>query len=162
MKTLFLARHAKSSWKFPELADHDRPLNKRGQRDKVTMAHRLKVMGISVDSVHSSTAVRAADFAKVISNELSVPLFLDRDFYTFDSRALLSALVALPEEKTSLLVVGHNPAMTDVVNWLTGQAVENVPTSGVAKISFKLESWGGLYENCGQLDHLWKPKDISV
>lgn len=159
MKTLFLARHAKSSWKFPDLADHDRPLNKRGQRDKSTMALRLKAMGIVIDAVHSSTAVRAAELAKVVSNEFSVPLFLDRNFYTFDSRAFLNALVALPEEQTSLMVVGHNPAITDVLNWLTGETIENVPTAGIAKISFKLESWSGLYENCGQLDNLWKPKD---
>jgi phosphohistidine phosphatase len=146
MRRLLLIRHAKSSWKFPDLDDHERPLNKRGQRDVLTMARHLAEKSESIDVIYSSTATRALDYAQLLSEFTNTSLNPDLTFYTFSDGELLEILRNLPDDAHTIGVVGHNPAITRVVNYLTGEQFANVPTSGIAAIDCFKESWSELGE----------------
>lgn len=158
MRQLFLFRHAKSSWKYPELDDHERPLNKRGKRDSLFMARNFAEKLENLDIIYSSSAVRALEFAELISEFTQVDLRPDLTFYTFDDAQLMQALSELPSEVSSAAVVGHNPAITRTVNRLTDADIVNVPTSAVASIQCAIDDWSELSDAVGHLEYHEYPK----
>lgn len=158
MRRLLLIRHAKSSWKHPELGDHERPLNKRGQRDVLTMARHLADKDEPLDVIYSSTATRALDFAQAISEFTHVELIPELSFYTFDVDELIQIIKHLPATAESAAVVGHNPAITHAVNRLSGSDLDNVPTSGVAALNCPIDDWHQLGQGDCELDYFDFPK----
>jgi phosphohistidine phosphatase len=160
MKRLLLIRHAKSSWDFPELDDHDRPLNKRGQRDCLTMSTRLFERGEVLSAVVSSSANRAVTLAECITNKLNIELYKDKAFYTFSSIDLFNQIRLLPDQLQSIGIVGHNPAITDLVNNLLDINLSNAPTSGIVAIDCEIKKWEELnFENC-KFDYFDYPKNL--
>ncbi len=144
MKTLTIVRHAKSSWNNPALSDRDRPLNKRGERDAPIMAQRVADAGIRPSLILSSPANRAWTTAKVIAEQLSYPMeFLQREneLYLASLDDLLDVIVAQDEGFNSLMIVGHNPGLTDFVNFLSPGLTNNLPTAGVVCISIDQDDW---------------------
>lgn len=161
MKTLTLIRHAKSSWKHSELDDHERPLNNRGERDVLTMARYLQTQSDidnGFDVIYSSTATRAMELAQTISDFTNVTLMPDLSFYTFDPDELLEILRNLPEQASRIAIVGHDPAITQVVNRLTAAALKKVPTSGVVQIDCPVEYWHELDQGLCDLSSVTTPK----
>lgn len=146
MKKLLIIRHAKSSWDDPDLDDHERPLNKRGERDSFTMARFLADNDEGLEVIYSSTAIRALDFAQVISEFCDITLVPELSFYTFDEDELMQILRSLPDSLSRVAVVAHNPAVTQLVNRLSDAELENVPTAGVASIECDIEQWADLTE----------------
>jgi phosphohistidine phosphatase len=148
MKTLTLVRHAKSSWKDTSLADRDRPLNKRGNRDAPEMGRRIAAAGIRPSLIVSSPAVRAWTTAKVIAKELGYPReFLQRDdaLYLASVDEILDVIAAQDTGFNSLMLVGHNPGFTDFANYLVPGITNNVPTAGVISVELDSEEWS-LYD----------------
>lgn len=144
MKTLTLVRHAKSSWKDSSLADRDRPLNKRGERDAPEMARRIAAAGIRPSLIVSSPALRAWTTAKAVAKEIGYPTeFLQResDLYLASQRDILDVLVAQDEKFNSLMVVGHNPGLTTFANYLVPGITHNVPTAGVVCVNIDQDDW---------------------
>lgn len=155
---LLLIRHAKSSWSEPALADHDRPLNQRGERNVLTMSERLAIQEPSLEAAYSSTAVRAKALATMISHRIGCPLILDQHLYTFEPRALLHYLLQLPTPYQHLAIVGHNPAITTVVNQLSDMNIDNVPTAGVVAIDCDISQWQHLAQSIHRIDYVDYPK----
>lgn len=158
MRRLLLIRHAKSSHKHPELDDHERPLNRRGERDVIHMARHLADKDEHLDVIYSSTAVRALDLAQAISEFTHVSLVPDLSFYTFNARDFLEVLQNLPEHAYCVAVVAHNPAITQTVNHLSGDTLPNVPTSGIVALDCDIENWAELGENAAELVYFDYPK----
>lgn len=129
MIQLILVRHAKSDWGNPGLADHDRPLNERGQTNAPMMAERLVGTGVAVDQVHSSTAVRARTTAEVFGAALGVAVQLDPRMYLASGSALLRK--AVEAGARSLMLVAHDPGITDLAARLSDGGVEQMPTCGL-------------------------------
>lgn len=133
MKKIILIRHAKSAWDQPSLADHDRPLANRGLLAAPKMGQRLSEKGIKPDRIISSTAERAKSTAQLVAKELNTPeetIWLDRDLYHASAHTMISILKKLPESIQTVLLVGHNPGMNELV-YLLGGKIENLPTAGV-------------------------------
>jgi len=158
MRKLLLIRHAKSSWKYHHLDDHERPLNKRGQRDVITMARHLADKHEPLDVIYSSTAVRALDFAQNLSEFTQVSLVPDLSFYTFDVDQLLEIIRNLPDSAERVAVVAHNPAITQAVNRLSDSEIRNVPTAGIVALDCTIESWADLQDSACQLAYFDYPK----
>ena len=143
-KTLYLIRHAKSSWDDPSLRDHDRPLNKRGKRDAPFMAKFLKESGIRPDIIISSTAVRALDFAKEIAEETGYKkknIIATKDMYMADEDEMLRILRKVDDSHNIVFMVGHNPGITYFANSLSNYNISNIPTSGIFRVDFETEKW---------------------
>lgn len=158
MKTLLLARHAKSDWGSPGLADHDRPLNGRGRRDAPAMAQRLVAERIIPQRVASSTAVRAASTAAEYAAAFGLDVMEVPALYAASARTILAVAAALPDDIDTAMLVGHNPGMTDAVTELTGSFVE-FPTCAVAECAVDVDSWAELVESSGRLLRLRAPGD---
>jgi phosphohistidine phosphatase len=144
MKTLTLVRHAKSSWDEPGLSDKERPLNKRGERDAPLMGQRIVAAGIRPSLIISSPAVRAWTTARIIAREISYPVeFLQRedDLYMASLDKLLDVLVAQDADFNNLMMVGHNPGLTTLANYLVPGVTDNLPTSGVVSVTFEQDDW---------------------
>jgi phosphohistidine phosphatase len=144
MKTLTILRHAKSSWNTPGLADFDRPLNARGEKDVPVMAERIRGAGIRPSLIVSSPAVRAWSTAKGVAATISYPSeFLQREkgLYHAGLDRLLDILAAQDTGFNSLLLVGHNPGLTDLVNFLVPDVTDNLPTCGFVSVACHHDEW---------------------
>ncbi len=146
MKTLFLVRHAKSSWKFEDLSDHDRPLKKRGRKDTGIMGQELSERKADLDMIISSSAVRALSTATLLAKELGFDpeqIGVQEELYHSSPSALMQFIQLLPDEYQHIMLVGHNPAFTEVVNLLSPETkLTNLPTCGVAAFEFDSAYWG--------------------
>lgn len=148
MKTLYVVRHAKSSWDEPDLSDFDRPLNNRGKRDAPRMGKRLKERDFTPECVISSPARRAHSTAKRICKTLEFDknkIKTDRRLYHASEETMLSVVQGISNKYHSLMIFGHNPGLTDFVNGLmdeeSGFYTDNVPTCGIVAFSFEVDSW---------------------
>lgn len=163
MKRLALVRHAKSSWKYQELTDYERPLNKRGLRDAPEMGRRLAERGFSADLLLSSPAQRALVTARHVAAAISYPL--DRiveepDFYLASPDTLIARVQSVDTEQTeTVMLFGHNPTFTFLANSLGDLSVDNLPTCGIAVFCFDLDHWSELDYGTGQLEFFDYPKN---
>ena len=163
MKTLYLVRHAKSSWKFPDLDDYERPLNKRGKRDAPLMGQYLKKQNIIPDIIVSSPATRAKRTSKIIAETLSYPkdkIKFIEDIYEASTLGLLDIAGKIEEKYESAMLVGHNPGMTYLANMLANVRIDNIPTCGIACISLNIKSWKEIAEKSGTLKFFEYPKNL--
>lgn len=137
-------RHAKSSWKFPELTDFERPLNKRGMRDAPMMGERLAKRGFSTDSILTSPAQRAAETAREVARSIGFPVDRIRQepgLYLADPDTLLAAARDSGEDVDTIMLFGHNPGFTILANELGDLTLDNLPTCGVAIFEFDIRHW---------------------
>jgi phosphohistidine phosphatase len=143
MKRLVLVRHGKSSWDN-DLPDHERPLKKRAYNDAEVVLNSFSDFYEPGGLLWSSHAVRAHETAKMFKERLNVA---DADFkvkeelYTFNQNDLLSVIRSCADETDKLIVFGHNPAMTILVNSLGDKKIDNLPTTGLCVIDFEENSW---------------------
>lgn len=161
-RTLTLLRHAKSSWKDPDLADIERPLNKRGRRDAKAMAPRIAADGASFAAVYASPARRSRDTLMCMLQALPAQdarIVLDRRLYTFSHDALTDTLKQLDDGLRDVMVIGHNPALQDGIGWLIGETLERFPTAACARLTLNLPRWAALHEGCAELEWLLTPHD---
>ncbi len=143
MKRLILVRHGKSSWEN-NLPDEKRPLKKRAYNDADVVLKTFKEFQSQDLTLWSSPAVRANTTAKLFKDELQIPddkFIVKKELYTFDDDHLLSIIKTCPESIETLLVFGHNPAMTSLVNRLGDKPIDNLPTTGLCVIDFDSNNW---------------------
>jgi phosphohistidine phosphatase len=164
MKKLLLMRHAKSSWGNPSLSDHERPLNKRGERACRLMGSFLNEAGLIPDEVISSTAVRTKETVTGLLETLSIEgeVIYTRDLYHADVDTMLEHLLTLPDEIELVMLVGHNPGMDDFLNLICDEQ-DHMPTAAIAEIEFDAAHWHELSDQTpAELKNLWKPKEIQI
>ena len=144
MKTLTFLRHAKSSWESARIADRERPLDARGERDARVMAERIHKAGVRPSLIVSSPAVRAWSTAKVVAQELGYPLeFLQRenDLYLASKKRLLEIISTQDEGFNNMMLVAHNPGLTDLANFLIPGLTDSLPTCAVVSVSIGVNHW---------------------
>jgi phosphohistidine phosphatase len=144
MKTIYLVRHAKSSWKEANSSDFDRPLNNRGLRSAPLMAEMLKAMGVRPDHVISSPASRAITTAELFCETFAYPKeLIEERMEIYEGRAslLLSAVQQIPEASQTAMLFGHNPTITEFANLLASTHLEGMETCSVVKIEMAITSW---------------------
>jgi len=165
MKTLYLVRHAKSSWKYPNLDDFERPLNKRGRKNAPFMGKILKKLNVAPDLIISSPANRAAMTARIIAAKINYPLEKIRyseTIYEFSEDALIHVIKQLDNSVNKAMVVGHNPAINGLANYIGDQPISNVPTCGIYCVDLDISSWVKICENCGKLIFFEFPKKHTL
>lgn len=144
MKTLTILRHGKSSWKNAGQADHERPLSRRGEENAPLMAARITDAGIRPSLIMSSPAVRAWTTAKLVAKAISYPIeFLHRDdrLYLADLDRLLDVMTEQDAAFNSIVLVGHNPGLTELANHLLPDVTHNIPTCGIVSLAIETDDW---------------------
>jgi phosphohistidine phosphatase len=143
-KTLYLMRHAEAAWMNSGQRDFERLLDLQGERDAGAMGKRLKQRGVSPDLILSSPALRAAQTSKRIALELSIPLdeiVFHEAIYEATVSDLLKIIQALDDHYGSAMLIGHNPALTWLINQLTGKHMANAPTCSIATLRTFSPRW---------------------
>lgn len=144
MKTLYVIRHAKSSWDDPTLTDFERPLNNRGKKDAPEMAKRLEKRNVMPDLLLSSPAERAITTCKAIAEKIQYPLSkikTDKNLYHAEDAEILRIIQGLDNTYSCVWIFGHNPGLTDFVNLVADAGIDNIPTAGVVACSLTINSW---------------------
>jgi phosphohistidine phosphatase len=163
MKTLLVLRHAKSSWSDPALDDHERPLSTRGRRDGPRMGELVREHGLIPDVVISSDAVRARLTAEAVveAARYAGQILLNQRLYMASPADIRSLLRTAPNRAETVMIVGHNPGLEELVAQLTGER-QDLPTAALAQIVLPIDRWRDLNSSIrGTLAGHWRPKELA-
>ena len=162
MKKLIILRHAKSSWDYPELSDYERPLNSRGNKDAEMMSLKLSERLDHIDSTILSSSKRTELTYEYFKNKINFKSeFFTDELYHASSKKIISIIKDTNSDINSLMVLGHNPGLTETVNFLTNHFLYNLPTQGIIIIKFNINSWNKISEK-GDLEWIKFPKDYKL
>ena len=163
MKNLIVVRHCKSSWKDPSLSDFDRPLNKRGNIDGELMSNYLKEKEKKIDKLILSTSIRTRltskyFIEKIHFNSIS---YLD-ELYHASYSEIIKIISKIENNFNNIMVIGHNPGLTELINHFTDMRIYNIPTTGIIKVEFKEAKWSKITENKGKIVYKKFPKELKL
>jgi phosphohistidine phosphatase len=155
MKTLYILRHAKSSWGDSTLTDFERPLNERGLKA-------APLMGDTMLNILSSPAKRAAQTANLVKEAAKIggAIRFDDRIYEAGSARLLEVIAEQDDHAASMLLVGHNPGFEGLVLALTGET-HTMPTAALAVIDLEIDKWSDVKPASGKLRFFIRPKDLK-
>jgi len=164
MKTLYIVRHAKSSWDEPGLTDIERPLNKRGNHDALLLSKLLKENKVKPDLILSSPAKRASVTAEIFSVELDYPvnkIVFSEKIYEATTRDLMTVIREIDDDNKTIMLFGHNPSITNLTNLLGNEYLLALPTCAVVGLELSVKKWSEVEKHCGK-NFLFKyPKKIN-
>ncbi len=144
MKTIYILRHAKSSWEFPHLSDEERPLIDKGKKRTRLIIQYLQDNNIFPDIIISSHATRASETAKIVARAIGYPIDkiqINKTIYHSDEESLIDQFYDIYDQYSAAMLVGHNPTLTNFVNLYLDEKIEWLPTSGLVSISFSTNKW---------------------
>ncbi|CAN5523199.1 hypothetical protein BH18THE1_BH18THE1_05180 [soil metagenome] len=162
-KLLLILRHAKSSWEFAELSDHDRPLNNRGKRDALRIGKKLLKEGIVPQLIISSSAVRASSTALKVAKACGYQgeITVENSLYGSGYTEYLNVVKKKDDRYDIIMLVGHNPHSEQLLEILTG-TMNTMSTCTVACVRLSIASWNEIDSQVkGELINLWRPKELS-
>jgi len=173
MKTLGLFRHAKSDWDDPRARDFDRPLNERGRKGAALMGRHIIEHGIKWERILASPAVRVTQTIELAMQaaNIKVPVRWDRRIYLASSATLIDLLREQEGDPASILMIGHNPGLEDVIfdlvpddgkSPLRDIVEEKYPTAAYAVLEIDCDSWADVHEGSARLVHLTRPRDLDA
>ncbi len=143
MKTLYLVRHAKSSWKH-DVDDHKRPLKGRGERDGKLVSKKVSGEIDPPQKIISSDATRALTTAHFFKKALDISdenFETNPELYDFSGQSVMKIIKSLPQDLDRVMIVGHNHAFTSIANMLGNRYIENIPTCGFVMLQFDENKW---------------------
>jgi phosphohistidine phosphatase len=161
LRNVCFVRHAKSSWKYPELSDIERPLNKRGFRDAPFMAKKMKELEVYPDLLISSPVKRALTTAMFFATEFGLQkqdLVIEDGLYGADPDDVIKILQKASNKKSSIFIFGHNPTFTMLANRFAGINLDNVPTCGIFQAKSMVSSWDRFSPDTGAFVAFYYPK----
>jgi phosphohistidine phosphatase len=160
MKRLLILRHAKSSWADSSIDDWQRPLNDRGERDAPRAGEWLRARDLLPDLIISSDAIRARATAEAAAEAagLSKAIVLEPSLYHAAPEDVIEVLNAVNDEMRSVLIVGHNPGLEELVGKLAGEA-HGMPTAGLFVFDVPITRWRDLdLASDASLIEMWQPR----
>jgi phosphohistidine phosphatase len=160
MKTLFVLRHAKSSWENPDLADFERPLNSRGLDAARFIGTLIYDRNLEPEIIVSSPAKRAKQTAVLVKElaGISKSIVFDERIYEASPLTLFNLIREFDDKYDSVLIVGHNPGFENLVRSLTGETV-SMPTAALARINLDIAKWSDVETGANELEFLIRPKE---
>ncbi len=145
MKKLYIVRHAKSSWNIEGISDKERPLLVKGEQRTKMVIDYFKEKELSIDLIISSAAVRAYETAKIIAKSFQYQedrIRVEDYLYSANAEQMFDIFYDIPDEIDSVMIVAHNPTVTNFANIFLTQKIDWLPTSGVVALAFDVDNWG--------------------
>ena len=163
MKKLLIVRHAKASWNNTLFKDYERPLTKNGHQDALLIAQYLKTKHHIPDYIISSSAKRAIQTTNIISQILSPELSIckERLIYGGSTNEMISIIHTIDNQYNNIMMVGHNPTTTLLINKISNSHIDYVPTSGSVIIEFTISKWQHINNNGTLIDFI-HPKKLKI
>jgi phosphohistidine phosphatase len=162
MKTIYIVRHAKSSWDYDGIQDFDRPLSKRGIEDAYLVSQNLTTKIERPDILVTSFANRALHTAMIFAENLKFPfnnLFIKKSLYNFSDGYLAKTIMALDDAYDSAMIFSHEHGISAFVNKFGNKNIELLPTSGILGIKFDISHWKNLKK--GETFIYLTPKELK-
>ena len=159
MKEIFFLRHAKSSWDDFALKDFDRPLSTRGIQDAELMGNFFRSKKIKLDLVLSSPSKRTKETIEHFFSKDKPKLEFIDNIYHASMEDILDELYQISEEMNTVMIVGHNPSMHDITEFLTQKFLNKYPTCALAQITTE-NKWTELTQGCSSLKNFMKPSEL--
>ncbi|MFK5855502.1 MAG: histidine phosphatase family protein [Bacteroidota bacterium] len=144
MKTVYIVRHAKSSWDNIDVSDHDRVLMPVGIKKTKKIIKFLTDKNVLPDLILTSSAKRAMETAHLIADGIgydNVNIIINNDLYHAFADEIYDVISTVSDSENSVMIVAHNPTLTDFVNDFINPRISNLPTTGVVSIEFETDSW---------------------
>jgi phosphohistidine phosphatase len=162
MKTLYILRHAKSSWKDPNLSDFERPLNRRGQRAAETLGQHFRNEEIVPELVLCSPAIRTRETIEIIvkTAKWRTEVRYDERIYEAGAMRLFEVVSQIENDRKTALLVGHNPGLEELLQLLTGN-IEQMPTGALAEVAIKASKWSEALQKKAVLKSFVKPRELE-
>ena len=166
--TLYLLRHAKSSWVDPMSEDHDRALSDKGRARAGALAEWMEDRALECDLVLCSIALRARQTLEIVLPVLgSSQVRHEADIYEASGNSIIEMLKTLDNKTERVMVVGHEPALRQTATTLAmtanGDALERLkrkyPTSALSMLTFGSAGWSSLVPGIGHLELFYVPPD---
>lgn len=160
MKTVYIVRHAKSSWDFPQLEDHERPIIDKGIKRTERIIDFLQQKSVKVDLLYASHAVRSAETARMLAPAVGVEpnqIVIEPEIYNGGTNAISDLIYGLPNNVNSVMIVGHNPVVSDFVNEYADEHIDWLPTSAVVALRFDTDAWEKIDEANVKTDFIVTP-----
>ncbi len=168
-RELLIFRHGKSDWGSDALNDFDRPLARRGRKAVKRMASWLREQDLLPQCILSSPAERARQTALRLCRHADIPqsrVVWEEAIYAADLGALLDVLANAPQQHGRTMIVGHNPGLEELLEYLVGESIKApagspaLPTAALARIAMPYE-WNRLESGCAQLVSINRPRELS-
>lgn len=162
MKTLFILRHAKSSWENPDWSDFERPLNKRGLEAAPLMGETMRKNQFLPDLILSSPAKRAEQTAQLIKKaaDFCAEIQFDERIYEASPARLLEVIAERNEKNESLMLIGHNPGLEGLLRYLIGET-HPMATATLAVVDLPADKWNKINHASGNLRFLIRPRELE-
>jgi len=163
MKTLYILRHAKSSWENANLSDFDRPLNGRGLETAPFMGELMKKNQFQPEMILSSPAKRAEQTAVLVKGAagFAAEIEFEERIYEASPARLLEIIRQQNNRFESVLLVGHNPGLENLIRALTGE-LQPMPTAALAVVDLETDKWSEINSSTGKLRTLIRPKEVQL
>lgn len=171
MKSLHLLRHAKSSWDDPVERDFDRPLNGRGHRAARRIGEWLRQEALELQHIVASPALRIRQTIEGVESGLGSRLRpeFDKRIYMASAAGLFDLIRETPDSVESLLIIGHNPGLEDILLLATegdtgplrAEADQKYPTATFASIDLPIGSWADAGEGGARITRFIRPRDLD-
>jgi phosphohistidine phosphatase len=166
MKKLYLVRHAKSNWSYPELKDFDRPLDERGHRDAPMMAGFIKKQEIFPDLLLTSTAQRALTTAYYFGFTFEIDeqqIQKTNALYHASKKEIAKIIQSIDNQNNIVFLFGHNPGISETLQAFNDtEYVADMSTCAVAHIDLNIKKWSDFSFKKGEIREIWKPKDLTL
>jgi phosphohistidine phosphatase len=158
-RRLTVARHAKSGWKEPGQSDFERPLNPRGERDAPEMGRRIAAWSDRPTLVVASSARRSVQTTEALTAGWLPPALIEwqRDLYLASADQLLESVRELDPSHLHVMLVGHNPGLTDFVNRFGDASLDNLPTCGIVRLRLWVPEWSDVGWGTAGLERIESP-----
>jgi phosphohistidine phosphatase len=164
LKTLYLIRHAKSSWDNANQPDFERPLNQRGEHDAPIMAKFINEKNFKPDLLISSPATRAFSTAQIFATEFQYNtenILTDNRIYEAGIRELISVVREIDDSYQTVFLFGHNPGLTSLTNLLGDKYIPEMPTCAIVELRFEINKWKEIERHTGKIFLFDYPKKHS-
>lgn len=149
-RIVYIIRHSKASRDMEELADFDRPLNKKGINEASNLGRLLKKYGVQPDLIIASSAQRTTQTSELIAKGMKYPvdaIKLQDDLYLADVEKLLTCLKSQPDAYKQIVIVAHNPGISELASLITGANIDEMPTTGMVVVKCRCRKWSELSTN---------------
>ena len=161
-KTLYLFRHAKSSWDDPSLTDFDRPLNKRGEKAAPLMGKVMRARDVCPSIIICSPSKRTRQTAKLALKKAGLDeaeIVFKNDLYLATTGGLLEIIHKTDDLLNTSMLIGHNPGLSELVYLLTG-VEEAFPTAALACLRLNVAHWKDVRTGCGKMEWIVRPREV--
>lgn len=163
MKTVYLIRHAKSSWEDTKCNDFERELSKKGKKDIKIIGSYMSLAGIKPDLVISSLARRTQATADKLAEKTSYEgkVYYLEELYLSKPKTIIDTISLQSDEADSIFIIGHNPELSEVANMLVKDGVGKIPTTGVVAINLDIDRWDEIADDTGEVEFFIYPKQFK-